>query len=1311
MRRFLTCTLFLLLIIIVANNVFAQKTYGHEWIKPGQSYFRIPVTENGFYKIEGRDFLQAKIPIDSIPHRSFQIFRRGRELACEVIAQNDDYLGSEGSIAFYAEKNDGVLDARLYVQPSSLPHPFYSLYSDTASFFLTWRIDGGQGARIGIAENPITENIGDYHYEEVQQLFTAFYAPGQFYPPGSNYDTGIALTTYDVGEGWTGPELKYGEWGSFDLQTSHAIPEHFDKAEVELVIVGRSAGKHRVELWTGGKGNPGRKLSEVNFAGYQATTIRASLERQYLSHDGKVNISISQADEHESISVSLIRWRYPQKIIHQHGISQKMISFDSSFSDKTILINDPWKKYYDLSDLYQIREIKTDHSQFGINHLSKIIAVDAFLRVPAILPVHFKTIDPKQIDYLMISHPVVRSTVNGMPDPVESYATYRASNEGGGYKPMILNSQEVYDQFGYGEPGPLGIRNIIRWLTDHGNLKFAFLIGQSVDPQRARKLPRPRDTDMVPNAGWPGSDLSLAVDVGLDPTTVTPRVPVGRINAISPVQVWTYLQKVMAMESEPASAPWRKKILHLSGGRSATELALFRSYVDLFTKTIENSFLAASVSTFSKKTIEPVEQFPLEKPLNNGIALMTLFGHSGVNVTDLDIGYASDPKREYANQPFFPAVIVNGCATGSIFYSPTTISNDWIFAPGSGAVLFLAHTFNGVSTALKNYTESFYKVLADSRFTSAPFGIIQKEAIRRNMVNKPTIADIITAHQMNLHGDPAIRIFPSDKPDYAFDTTLFRISVDENRIPYTGKDTLVVRLGIANYGRFVDGSVKLQFTRMMGDSVVKDQYTIPSFAITDTLFLKIPHENRYFGRERWNFTLDPDNEIPEENKYNNFLYRELILPQFNALALLPLHEFKTNDPEIELVARVPDHKLDSQVIFEWAFTEDFSEARRSTVYAQRSLARMTIKAPDFTNKTLYWRVYLAEHASQHTPSRSVHWSEEPKNPMLLPEVVVSILPNNFLLDEGESYNGTVFFQNARDIGFQDSISVQITQTVGELKLKKLIKIAPLDGNEIRDMELSFPTRGLRGENTVDIEFNSEMLSEEIFANNGASLSFVVLPDLMPPLLLVQVDGRKITDNEAVSVQPSIAIQVIDENAYMVRRDTAGIAVYLSRDCNNCDAQRIDLDQVNFSSTLPNIFTLEGKIPKAQSPGKYFLRVTATDVAGNDAIPYQISYRIQESPAITKAGISPNPANTWFRFFAEIEGITVPDLWIITVTNQTGQEIQRLTKKTHKGTNEIYWEPTGLPPGIFLYRMEFQGPNWPPSPAAKAGMDGKLIWMP
>lgn len=246
--------------------------------------------------------------------------------------------------------------------------------------------------------------------------------------------------------------------------------------------------------------------------------------------------------------------------------------------------------------------------------------------------------------------------------------------------------------------------------------------------------------------------------------------------------------------------------MHLSGGKSHHELNVFRSYVQSFERKLEKTSPAPKVTTISKLTDNAAEAANIDKQINEGVALLTVFGHSSVDITDIDIGRASDPAKNYQNHPRYPAVIVNGCAAGSIFYSTRTLSSDWIFTPESGAVLFLAHTFNGPSTALKRYTEIFYEVLADSAFTHEPFGVIQREAIRRNLSRNPGMQDSITVQQMTLHGDPPIRIFPAAPNAYPIDSEqvatdlppLMQVSVDGRQLMngdiISGKPIIRIRI-------------------------------------------------------------------------------------------------------------------------------------------------------------------------------------------------------------------------------------------------------------------------------------------------------------------------------------------------------------------------------------------------------------------------------------------------------------------------------------------------------------------------------------
>ncbi|SDF14661.1 Peptidase family C25 [Dyadobacter soli] len=705
MTRTFTHTLLLFCGVLCYSGCIAQQRYGNEWIDYRQTYLRIPVVETGIYKITATELARAGIPADSIRTAGIQLFAHGTEVPIEVVGDSSGRLASEGYLLFAGKKNDGYADTALYTKPDAMPHTYYNLYSDTTAYFLTWQTDQG-GLRTTFPAPGTVTHSAALHWEETMQLFTSHYLPGRFFPPESNYETGSLLTAYDEGEGWTGPEI--AEHKSFEIvfKTNRLFQETPSDIDCEILLAGWSPGVHSFALWLGGAQNLKRRLFDLNVVGRETKAIRFKIPIADFDEAGQLVLTLLPVGTGGHVSLSYARMRYPQA-----------------------------------------------GPRVAPGHLP----------TPPSRIVRFSSIHP-ETEYLIITHPLMRTPVNGH-DAVADYAQYRASDAGGGYHTSIVHSYELYDQFNAGQPGPHGIRNAIRWLHDQGKLKFVLLAGRSIDPQKARKMKDSWQTDMVPNAGWPGSDIALATQKG----NFNPLVPIGRINALNARQMLDYLLKVKAMEAEPATAAWRKRILHLSGGRSKDELNVFRDYMQFFEKKLDNTPLAGKVTTISKLTDNAVEPVRIDKQINEGVGLVTLFGHSSIDVTDIDIGRATDPARNYRNHPHYPAMIVNGCAAGSIFYSTQTLSSDWIFAPESGAVLFLAHTFNGPSTALRRYTELFYEVLADSPFTSKPFGMIQREAIRRNLNRNPGILDSITIQQMTLHGDPAIRIFPSMLPDTVAD--------------------------------------------------------------------------------------------------------------------------------------------------------------------------------------------------------------------------------------------------------------------------------------------------------------------------------------------------------------------------------------------------------------------------------------------------------------------------------------------------------------------------------------------------------------
>ena len=868
-----------LIILLSATNVCAQKMFGNEWIDTTQTYLRIPVVETGFYQIPFSELEKSGFPIDSTSLESLQLFRRGKEVSIELNTQ-DKISRSESFLNFYGKKNDGALDSLLYVMPKDMPHAYYSLYSDTASYFLTSSNNGKIGKRISISNSKTSKELISHHFDEVIQVQAREYPAGNLYPMGSTYDNGTALTTYDTGEGWTGKELLDKQSEIIRMTLENHVLSRFDKAEIEILIVGRSAGNHQIIIQTGEKNAMSRTLDTLHLLNYNASVFKFNLNPNDITADGKVVVTVTPVNNSGSISVSYIKLKFPQRTLLPSNQLQKTYYFTPDISEKSAVFNNAknWQ-FYDCSNPYELKKLFIKDSILVLNGVKKVIAFKEFLKVQPMRLVKFKSIS-QEIDYLIITHPLVRNSISSSKDPVQEYTDYRASKEGGSFKTLILNSEEIFDQFNYGEPGPLGIRNTMSFLYKNASLKFVLLLGKSIDPQTARHQLKARQNDMIPNAGWPGSDMALTMGL-IDSATYVPLIPIGRVNAATSQNIFDYLQKVKIYESQNKAASWRKNILHLSGGHTINEREIFRQYVESFEKRIDFSSLGANVQTISKRTDEPIEIFPVDTLVNKGVALMTLYGHSGLNSNDINIGNPRDENRNYKNAPLYPAVLVNGCAMGNIYYSTPAVSNDWILTPEKGSVLFLAHTHNGVTSSLKHYTDAFYEVLADSLFVSEPFGIIQQEAIRRNMKKYPTLSDGITAQQMNLLGDPAIKIFPAKLPDYTWKPDLLNFSDPARKVLTTRSDSINIKIGIQNNGRFKNKKYEITIRRNNGYTSTAYQILRNATVYLDTLSITLSNKDFQSGLEKWSFTIDPNNILKEENKANNYFETDFLLPESN----------------------------------------------------------------------------------------------------------------------------------------------------------------------------------------------------------------------------------------------------------------------------------------------------------------------------------------------------------------------------------------------------------------------------------------------
>ncbi|MBC7921255.1 MAG: hypothetical protein H7Z75_09215, partial [Ferruginibacter sp.] len=1004
-------------LLLLAYLPSRAQTFGNEWINYDQTYYKIPVVEKGLYRITVNALTNAGFPVSTVNPKTIQLFRRGREQALFVSGEGDERIDEGDYLEFYGQGNDGAPDSLLYLPHSAQPHPYYSLYSDTAAYFLTWRTDDLPGKRM---ENFIQANVANlpvepYHREEILRLFTDEFAGGQIYPVGTNQQT--VLSQWDAGEGWM--SASFNKASNLDMSFTLARSVGGMKPRLEILLVGRNNRPHNVACFAGSSTASLRSLGSVEYGYMNKQLLAFDLEPGDVAANGDLIVRIRSNgypnEPNDRNSVGYVRIRYAQNFDAGGSAAapfRKLFYLTPNPAGRSyleILTPPPGIRLYDLTDPDAVRTIGGN----GVNGKYTAIVNNTALGVRTILAnagfsivlplqrVRFRNFDPALPNYLIVSHRALMKAAGGFPDAVRAYAGYRASPAGGGYDTLVVDTDLLYNQFNYGEFSPLALRRFADFVVKSGKRgaahpPFLFLIGRSWHPHFGRKNPFRYLIDLVPTAGYPGSDGLLTAGLNGNPANV-PALATGRLNVPSgvvpnfpttnvfnrpdPQEVIAYLNKVKEHESQPL-ALYRKDLLHLSGGQSANELTAFKQFMDGFGKKAEGSYLGGRVATISKRTANAVEFINVEAEVNRGLGVLTFFGHSGANSTDINIGYVSDSRLNFRNKGKYPFVLVNGCEAGDISYGSTTFGSDWINTPDKGAVLFMAHSHVGYSIPLKRFTDQFYATaFADSAYVYKPFGLVHREILRRYVAGTSSEYDVANAQQMTLQGDPAVAIFPASKPDYALDGSRLFLRSFGNETITAATDSFQVGMVVANYGITDGRSFAVGVKRTLGNGTVLryDTLLYPPVNYQDTLYFTIRNRAAASatalpgGNHQFEVRLDVTDLVAELNENNNAATLDYLFPAQGVRALFPREYSIVNTrtdgrPSVVLTAQTAEGNANAGArgfLFEIDTTHTYqSPGKRSQTLNADFLATWnpTLFGADAAHDSTvyYWRVRFAD---------------------------------------------------------------------------------------------------------------------------------------------------------------------------------------------------------------------------------------------------------------------------------------------------------------------------------------------------------------
>jgi hypothetical protein len=867
------------LLVLQVNGAQAQmlvgqdSLYGNEWIDYSLEYYRIPVAEDGIYKLSYEVLVTAGIPVDQIQGGQWRMFNFGQEVALEVT--NTGSWGPGDYLTFYAEKNRSTLDRHFY--PGGLDdmlNPEYSVITDTAVYYLTWTTDGSSSKRFILVGNdqsnpPTSEQW--FEYKQIQSFSNRHYMYAV---------DGVAESVFTRGEGFAGNQVA-NQTLTIDLVGLALVPSN---VQIEVRMVSNTTDHDLRITWNGDE------VHQENYYGYELRQLSFYKVAADVPQMQSINIA-GQASGSDRFAVSILSATYPRHFAIGN-IPSFSLRLPPAPGDRQLVFTGvtpgDYRIYTLNSNNYLIATSTGDTVRFSVpetlaQEQLQFIRVDqGFKSIISISPASIKPLVADQIDYLIISHPTLFDDGNGQ-NQVQAYADFRASADGGTYSISVVSITDLYDQFSYGvQRHPLAIRNFVHALEKTGNNPdFLFLIGKGRQYNLTRTKSSLAQADnqsyFIPTYGAPGADNLLVTH----PFTNNPTTAVGRLAAETGDEVRMYLTKVIQHENGLRSPDyeerlWRKEVVHLGGGASAGEQQSIHAALDQMEQFLREGLIGANVTSFYKTSSDPVQYSvsqELTRRINEGTGLVTFFGHSGAGGFDFSI----DDPRNFTNKGRYPVMLSLGCYSGQIHEGFKSVGENFVFQEEKAALAFFATTGLGYVSALRTLALEYMALSSSDAYGKSIGEILQESLLHFN--DNQGFGMRVLLQQFTLMGDPAVRVFMADGPDYWVapqSVNVGPVGLSEN------DDSLMVQIPIINTGKNTGDTLTVRLEHFLPDgslgSVSDHSIIINRYSQNLTVLLPVGGE-KSGGENRIFITLDPEHVLaetpsPEARENNVYIFAD-----------------------------------------------------------------------------------------------------------------------------------------------------------------------------------------------------------------------------------------------------------------------------------------------------------------------------------------------------------------------------------------------------------------------------------------------------
>ncbi len=980
--------IFFRFLLLLPLTLFSQPDLAWSWIQSGQTYIRMEVWVDGIYRASPTQLVAAGYP-GNIPVDQLKVFCRGEEQAIYVEDANSNSLfDGNDFIEFWGARNDGGDDAQLYKNPqtnqydaSRQPNSYLSLFSDTSIYYLTW--SPPQGKRL----TPFfLNNYSAYSPESFYQTYSHINlnlsnwvagGPGALEAENSEFVTGEGY--YDLFP------VQFGNPRTHLISYPGAVLNSGRNWELQIRVFGFSIFSHALAFQFGNFSSfnhysQGITLNTISQTGLMNTlsgsqaslttqALYAPTDNNYLSWIRLYYDRNFQLGGLDSTHVS--RW---SSVVNRYW---KFTQVNSTLNDLPVV--------YDFTLGYRITGTPGNGQMEFIvpgSNLSRELYVShsGVARTPVIRAVNFRKLaDWGGAPYIII-------TDRSLSFSAQQMLAFRQNSQRNPQACVIVYTDEIYDEFGYGSVTPLAIRRFLqvartRWQTKP---EYVLLWGKGMHETIRRNTRLPYTENKVPTFGFPASDQLLVTPLDTSALGYLPQLSIGRVNIYTDPEGQDYLLKLQQYEQSTWDGTWMKEAVHLGGGETAGEQSLINGYLTgRFLPIWQDAPWGGRVLGQQKSngTLPSASVTEIQNKINQGVGLISFFGHSTNNIFDIDIREAS----EYTNIGKYPLVIANGCYGGNFSTVNKTFGERFLLERDRGSIAWIASSGLGYIVYLGELTKNIYEVLYRDSI-GVPLGKSLVQAQQRLYgfgCNAPSTCPVTLNHlrQTNLQGDPALILHFPKNPDYEITEAGVKFDPD----PFTSRDSFKVKLGVRNLGKAVPDSVPVTLHQqilsgpLQGEVWNQGTRNFSPITYADTLSFQVPfREERSAGLNRFSIWIDSSRILDDSNYANNSISINKIIPG-NAPAILYPFDFAII-PQAQVKLSASSFNMSKNAAQRYEFALDTSWTFSSPAYQSSGILTGSSCYMEWTvpfslqeGQVYYWRVRLPDESQSTWASASFQY--------------------------------------------------------------------------------------------------------------------------------------------------------------------------------------------------------------------------------------------------------------------------------------------------------------------------------------------------